>query len=162
MHMLMYLWVLRHRWRSAALDHFPFPNKKQTVVLETASDFSLLLRGLEHLPEDGRLHIRILWNAEVYDYLYLFYENQLLYLSCLHGSRHFFDDYYDLSSQIVKDKIVVFPENGILRIDSKLLRPPVDFDTGLINIAIQKQAYLCIYHTVSQGREHLLHGYHAT
>ena len=83
-------------------------------------------------------------------------------LSCLHGSRHFFDDYYDLSSQIVKDKIVVFPENGILRIDSKLLRPPVDFDTGLINIAIQKQAYLCIYHTVSQGREHLLHGYHAT
>ncbi len=127
------------------IEHLPF-------LLEIAYDSSLILHKLHILHEEERLRIRILWNEESYDYLYLFYEKHKLFLSCIHGNKHFFDDYYDLSHQITMNKEEILPDHGILHIGKEHLNQPAVFSRGLINLAIQNRVYDCVFHTVFERK----------
>ncbi len=126
---------------------------KRVFTLEISADSLFILQGIQNLPEDERIRLRILWNEQSFDYIYIFIDKGRLCLSIIHDTSNFFDDYNDLSTQIMNNRKEVFLTDGMLYLTKGLLKPPPDFMVGVIKMAVQQRVFNCIYHTVAETNE---------
>ena len=117
---------------------------------------SFLLRGIQHLSEKERLRIRILWDEQTFDYVYIYSEQHCLYLSRIRGTTHFFDDYYDLDRRIQEERKLIIVQDGSAVIGEDIVSSPKRFDCGLVNVALQKRVYRSIYHTISESDNYVV------
>lgn len=127
-----------------------------TFELEITAGLSFLLHGVRHLSERERLRIRIIWDEQTFDYIYIYTERCCLYLSRIRGTTHFFDDYYDLDGRIQQERSPISLQDGFLAMGEEFITPPEGFECGLVNLALQRQVYQSVFHTISESDSYTL------
>ena len=70
--------------------------------------------------------------------------------------KHFFDDYYDMDGRIQQDRRPISLQDGFLAMGEEIITHPEGFECGLINLALQRQVYQSVFHTISESDSYTL------